>query len=370
MSFDYTPASERLGAKANPAKRTASALLSPATEHRMTRYSPREWVVLLLIVALAALPVAAALLDQAYLVTQFRRILIFALAAMSLNLIMGYGGMVCFGQAAFFGLGAYVVAFLNVGAVQAQHAGLWALWSDPLTSWLLAGLAAALAACIIGAISLRTKGVSFIMITLAFAQMLYFIFVGMKEAGGDDGLRFKADMQLLGHIDLSNSTLFYYLVLGILLGVLWLTHRLVQARFGIVLQGARDNERRMKALGFDTYRYKLSAFVIAAALAGLAGGLFATHESFMSPSVMHWSRSGELIVMVVLGGMGTVAGPIFGAMVFLTLEKFLPDITQHWAVWFGPVLVLCVLYARKGLLGSIPGRQAPSSHQPSETRHA
>lgn len=335
--------------------------------------SPREWIVLLLIAALLALPLMAGALDQAYLVAQFRRILIFALAAMSLNLIMGYGGMVCFGQAAFFGLGAYVVAFLNVGAVQAQYAGFWALWSEPLMSWVLAGLSAALAACIIGAVSLRTKGVSFIMITLAFAQMLYFIFVGMKGAGGDDGLRFKANTALLGWIDLGNTMLFYYVVLGLLLAVLWLTQVLVQARFGIVLQGTRDNERRMNALGFDTYRYKLSAFVIAAALAGLAGGLFATHESFMSPSVMHWSRSGELIVMVVLGGMGTTAGPILGAMVFLTLEKFLPDATEHWAVWFGPILVLCVLYARKGLLGSIPALRRPPtparSHR-QETRHA
>lgn len=359
MNLDYTTPSSQ-------------GMAAGAARQGLFDLSPREWVVLLLIAALLALPVVAGALDQTYLVSQFRRILIFALAAMSLNLIMGYGGMVCFGQAAFFGLGAYVVAFLNVGATQAQHAGLWAVWSDPLVSWGLAGLAAAAAACVIGAVSLRTKGVSFIMITLAFAQMLYFIFVGMKSAGGDDGLRFRADKQLLGLVDLSNTVLFYYLVLGILLAVLWLTHRLVQARFGIVLQGARDNERRMKALGFDTYRYKLSAFVMAAALAGLAGGLFATHESFMSPSVMHWSRSGELIVMVVLGGMGTTAGPILGAMVYLTLEKFLPDVTEHWAVWFGPVLVLCVLYARKGLLGSIPAlRRAPApAPRPREARHA
>lgn len=332
--------------------------------------SPRGWVVAALIIALLALPLAAGALDQAYLVTQFRRILIFALAAMSLNLILGYGGLVCFGQAAFFGTGAYVVAFLNVGASGAQHSGWWALWSEPAISWLIAGGVAAVLASIIGAVSIRTKGVSFIMITLAFAQMLYFIFVGMKSAGGDDGLRFKANSQLLGLVDLTDTTVFYYLVLAILLAALWLTWRLVHARFGIVLQGSRDNDRRMRALGFNTYHYKLTAFIISATLAGIAGGLFATHESFMSPSVMHWTRSGELIVMVILGGMSTVTGPIFGAMVYLTLEKFLPDVTEHWAVWFGPILVLCVLYARNGLLGSIPAGRPRAATAAKESSHA
>lgn len=316
--------------------------------------SPQHVIVLILIVALIALPLLAGAFDQTYLTTQFRRIIIFALAAMSLNLILGYGGMICFGQAAFFGLGAYVVAFINVGASAEGATGLIHLASDPFVSWLLAALAAAITAVVIGAISIRTKGVSFIMITLAFAQMLYFIFVGMKSAGGDDGLRFAANTNALGFIDLGNTTTFYYVALVVLFVTLWFTWRLVNARFGIVLQGARDNERRMKALGYSVFQYKLTAFVMAATLAGLAGGMFASHESFMSPSVMHWSRSGELIVMVILGGMGTVAGPILGALFFLTLEKFLPDLTEHWAVWFGPILVLCVLFARNGLLGSLP----------------
>ncbi len=332
--------------------------------------SAQGWVTVALIVLLIVLPLAAGLLEQSYLITQFRRILIFALAALSLNLIMGYGGMICFGQAAFFGVGAYVVAFINLAAQNAQHAGQWMLWSDPVVSWLLAAGAAAAIACIIGAVSLRTKGVAFIMITLAFAQMLYFIFIGMKSAGGDDGLRFKSNLHALGFVDLSNNTIFYYVVLGILLLALWSTWRIVQARFGTVLQGSRDNERRMKALGFNVYHYRLCAFIMAAALAGLAGGLYATHESFMSPSVMHWSRSGELIVMVVLGGMGTVAGPIFGAMVYLTLEKFLPDVTEHWAVWFGPILVLCVLYARKGLLGSLSSKRREAAISSTKEHHA
>lgn len=309
----------------------------------------------ILMIALAVLPIVAQLADQSYLITQSRRILIFALAAVSLNLVLGYGGMVCFGQAMFFGLGAYTVAFINMAA-QGQQAGIWNLLSEPLLSWACATLAAAVLSFVIGLVSLRTSGVYFIMTTLAFAQMTYFIFVGLKSAGGDEGLRFTANRSLAGALNLGSSVTFYYVVFAILALAIWFTARLMNARFGIVLQGARDNERRMKALGFETFHYRLAALVISGAMAGLAGALFATHEAFISPSIMHWSRSGELIVMVVLGGMGTLGGPVVGAIVFLMVEKFLPDFTDHWGVWFGPVLVLSVLFARNGLMGWLPGR--------------
>lgn len=314
----------------------------------------------LLLIALVALPLVAQLADQAYLITQSRRILIFALAAMSLNLVLGYGGMVCFGQAMFFGLGAYTVAFINVAA-QGQHPALWALLSEPMLSWACAALTAALLSLGVGFVSLRTSGVYFIMITLAFAQMLYFIFVGLKSAGGDEGLRFTVNRSLAGALNLGSSVTFYYVVFIILLLAIWFISRLMNARFGIVLQGARDNERRMKALGFETFRYRLAGLVISGAMAGLAGGMFATHEAFISPSIMHWSRSGELIVMVVLGGMATLGGPILGAIVFLMVEKFLPDFTDHWGLWFGPVLVLSVLFARNGLMGWLAGRRVAGS---------
>ncbi|HXE48638.1 MAG TPA: branched-chain amino acid ABC transporter permease [Ramlibacter sp.] len=310
----------------------------------------------ILLIALAVLPILAQLADQSYLITQSRRILIFALAAVSLNLVLGYGGMVCFGQAMFFGLGAYTVAFINVAA-QGQQTGIWHLLSEPALSWACACLAAALLSFVVGLVSLRTSGVYFIMITLAFAQMIYFIFVGLKSAGGDEGLRFTANRSLAGALNLGSSVTFYYVVFAILALAIWFTARLMNARFGIVLQGARDNERRMKALGFETIRYRLAGLVISGAMAGLAGGLFATHEAFISPSIMHWSRSGELIVMVVLGGMGTLGGPIVGAIVFLMVEKFLPDFTDHWGVWFGPVLVLSVLFARNGLMGWLTSRR-------------
>ena len=347
---------------------TTSLKPSMTARSALPRMSVQAWVLAVLIAGLVILPIVAHLADQQYLVTQFRRILIFAIAAMSLNLILGYGGMVCFGQAAFFGLGAYVVGFLNVAAQ--GGAGPWAALSGPLVSWLLAAFAAALFAGLVGLISLRTSGVYFIMITLAFAQMLYFIFVGMKSAGGDEGLRFTSQRSLAGVLDLSNTSVFYYVTLAVVLMGLWGTHRLMQARFGIVLQGARDNERRMKAMGFDIFRYRLVGFVLSAAMAGLAGGMFATHESFISPSIMHWSRSGELIVMVVLGGMGTLGGPIAGALAYLTLEKFLPELTEHWAVWFGPILVLCVLFARKGLMGSLPSSRRVVETPPEEPSHA
>jgi branched-chain amino acid transport system permease protein len=311
----------------------------------------------LLLIGLAALPLIAQLADQSYLITQSRRILIFALAAMSLNLVLGYGGMVCFGQAMFFGVGAYTVAFINVAA-QGQDAALWSVLSEPMLSWTCAASIAAILSLGVGFVSLRTSGVYFIMITLAFAQMIYFIFVGLKSAGGDEGLRFTANRSLAGALNLGSSVAFYYVVFVVLLLAIWFTARLMNSRFGVVLQGARDNERRMKALGFETFRYRLVGLVISGAMAGLAGGLFATHEAFISPSIMHWTRSGELIVMVVLGGMATLGGPILGAIVFLIVEKFLPDFTDHWGVWFGPVLVLSVLFARNGLMGWLTSRRS------------
>ena len=192
------------------------------------------------------------------------------------------------------------------------------------------------AALCIGVVSLRTSGVYFIMITLAFAQLLYFIFVGLDGIGGDEGLRFRPDRNVMGLINLHHSTTFYYVVLACLAATVFALHRLVHSPFGLMLAGCRENEHRLRALGCATFRYKLIAFVIAGAIAGLAAGLFALHEAFVSPAVMHWSRSGDLIVMVLLGGMGTLVGPIIGAIGFLMLESFLPDYSEHWMLFFGP----------------------------------
>ena len=308
-----------------------------------------------------AVPTLAGALGLDYVVGIATRILILALAATSLNLILGYGGMVSFGHAAFFGLGAYVVAILAHHDTMGEVLMSWPLeiagTGRAILAWPAAALACALIAVPIGAISLRTSGLSFIMITLAFAQMLYFFFVSLEAYGGDDGLSLFARSSA-GPLDLHDAAQFYYLVLAILALALFLTGRLVNARFGLALQGIRDNERRMRELGFATTRLKLTAFVLSAAMAGLAGALMANHTEFVSPAFLSWQRSGEILVIVVLGGLGTVFGPVAGAIVFFVLEEILSQWTQHWMIVFGPLLVLAVLFAKQGVWGLVATRFA------------
>ena len=303
--------------------------------------------------ALAVLPPVAAALDESFVIGLFTRIFIFALAAVSLDLILGFGGMVSFGHSAYFGAGAYVVAILSFHGAGGD-APAWPLslpWLESgLAAWTLAVAAAALLALLIGAVSLRTSGMYFIMITLAFAQMLYYFFVSLEVYGGDDGLSIAQRNSLPG-LDLENETAFYYVCLLILAVCLVLGRRLVHSRFGMVLQGCKENEERMLALGFPTYRYKLTAFVLAGAAAGLAGALMANYMAFVDPALMHWTVSGEIMVMVILGGMGTLAGPVIGAVVLLLLEEILSAYMEHWMIILGPVLVLVVLFARRGIWG-------------------
>ncbi len=303
--------------------------------------------------ALAVLPPMAEALDESFVIGLFTRIFIFALAAVSLDLILGFGGMVSFGHSAYFGAGAYVVAILSFHGAGGD-APAWPLslpWLESgLAAWTLAVAAAALLALLIGAVSLRTSGMYFIMITLAFAQMLYYFFVSLEVYGGDDGLSIAQRNSLPG-LDLENEAAFYYVCLLILAVCLVLGRRLVHSRFGMVLQGCKENEERMLALGFPTYRYKLTAFVLAGAAAGLAGALMANYMAFVDPALMHWTVSGEIMVMVILGGMGTLAGPVIGAVVLLLLEEILSAYMEHWMIILGPVLVLVVLFARRGIWG-------------------
>jgi branched-chain amino acid transport system permease protein len=208
---------------------------------------------------------------------------------------------------------------------------------------------------VIGAVSLRTSGVSFIMITLAFAQMLYYLGISITAWGADDGMRLARRSQFGAVLDLANPYVFYYVVFGLLVALLWLGHRLIHARFGTVVRAARSNEARMQAIGFSTFRYKLVAFAIAGAVCGLAGALLANQTEYLTPSYMHWTRSGDIMVMVILGGMGTLFGPVLGAVALLLLEDFLSAWTVHWQVVLGPLLVLVVLYGRGGLYGLLPG---------------
>jgi branched-chain amino acid transport system permease protein len=294
--------------------------------------------------ALAAVPVVAAALQEPFYLDLVRRVMIFAIAAVSLDLILGYGGMVSFGHAAYLGIGAYAVA---VPALHGVHSG----WLQ----WPLAMGVSALAALVIGAISLRTSGVYFIMITLAFAQMLYYLGISIEAWGGDDGMRLARRSRFGGPVDLADPYVFYYVVLALLLAVLALGHRVIHARFGMVVRAARSNEARARAIGFSPFRYRLAAFVMAGAVCGLAGALLANQTEYVTPGFMHWTRSGDIMVMVILGGMGTLVGPVAGAVAFLLLENVLSAWTVHWQIILGPLLILVVLYARRGLWGAVSG---------------
>ena len=307
----------------------------------------RRTVVLIVGLALLALvPPIAALVGQPFYVDVFRRIMIFAIAAVSLDLILGYGGMVSFGHAAYLGIGAYAV---GIPAFYGVHNGY--------LQWTIAVLASAAVALAIGSISLRTSGVSFIMITLAFTQMLYYLGNSIEEYGGDDGMRLAMRSTFPGLVDLRNPTTFYYVVLLLLVASLAFGHRLIHSRFGMVIRGARSNEARMRAVGFSTFRHRLVAFAIAGAMCGLAGALLVNHTEYVTPEFMHWTRSGDIMFMVILGGIGTLGGPVLGAVVLRLLEDLLlPAWTQHWQAILGPFLVLVVLFAKRGLAGLVPER--------------
>jgi branched-chain amino acid transport system permease protein len=329
----------------------------------MNRFQPtlKTFILLAALAFLIGLPPVASALEATFYIGLFSRILIYALAAVSLDLILGYGGMVSFGHAAFFGAGAYVVGILAYHGIEESAVISWPFvimgTDNALISWPVAAVASAGLAFVIGAISLRTSGVYFIMITLAFAQMMYFFFTSLELYGGDDGLSLFTRSRF-GHLDLSNDAAFYYICLGLLIGFILFSRRLVNSRFGMVIRGCKENERRMGALGFPTYRYKLVCFVIAGAGAGLAGALMANQTEFVSPSLLHWTVSGNILVMVIMGGVGTLVGPVFGATVLLLLEEFLSRYTEHWMLILGPILIFVVLFARRGLYGSFVERKA------------
>jgi len=300
--------------------------------------NPRNAVVIAVLALLALLPVYCALAGNTFLLSLFTRIVILALAAVSLNLMMGFGGMVSFGHAVYLGIGGYVVGILAKEGV-----------GSGFVQWPLALAVCGVFALAVGLLSLRTRGVYFIMITLAFAQMAYYVAGGLERYGGDDGLTINKRSAFGGAIDLANRTQFYYLCLALLLATVYLVWRLVNSRFGLVIQGVRSNERRMRAIGFPILRYKLVCFVISGVICGLAGVLLANHTHFISPAIMHWTRSGDLIVMAVLGGMGSVAGPVIGAVALLVLEEALSRVTEYWPIILGPLILLVVLYARGGI---------------------
>jgi branched-chain amino acid transport system permease protein len=315
----------------------------------MRRVAP--WIVL---AAALALPLAT----ETYYLSFASRIFIYALAATSLNLILGYGGMISFGHAAFVGTGAYISSILIEEAVTSAWIG-----------WPAAVATAALAAFAIGAASLRTRGVYFIMITLAFAQMMFFLVNSMKVYGGDEGLNLQTRAAIGFGLDLGNDVTFYYTVLAILAAALYGLHRLMHARFGRAIQAIRENEARAEAIGFPVYRYKLVCFVIAGAVGGLAGVLLASHGKYINPNVLHWTHSGTLMVMVILGGVGHLWSGVIGAAALLGLEDLIasyrvewlaaifPNYQQHANLGVGIVLLVIVLFAPQGIAGAFARRR-------------
>ncbi|NBY06479.1 MAG: branched-chain amino acid ABC transporter permease [Betaproteobacteria bacterium] len=315
-----------------------------------------NWMGIATFALFALFPLFANLTGQEYYVTFLTRVLIIGLAAIGLNIALGYAGMVSFGHSLYIGVGAYTVAIVSEFGI--SNAAL------QLGIAVVTGVTISL---IVGLVCLRTSGVAFIMITLAFAQMFYYVVVGLKQYGGDDGMSL-ASRSTLGALDLENNNVFYYFCLVIVSLVIWCVYRMSKSRFGSVIRGCKLNERRMVAIGFGTLRYKLLAYVISAEVCVVAGFLLANLAKFSSPSYLHWSMSGELIVMVVLGGIGTVLGPLLGAISLLFLEEVLANfvlplpfgfgsfIQSHWMLLIGLFIVIIGLRVQHGLAGFINRR--------------
>jgi branched-chain amino acid transport system permease protein len=291
-------------------------------------------------VVLALVPPLATALHQTYYLAFLSRVMVFGLAAVSLNLILGFGGMTSLGHAAFLGVGAYTVGLCVQNGV-----------TNGYLHFAAAIAFGALAALVIGAVCLRGAGLSFIMLTLASAQLLYFVATGMKQYGGDDGFSFRGHSDFGSWLPLGDDATLYWFILCWLALATLIVHRTVHSRFGLALRGIRGNEVRSATIGLHAYRYKLAAFVLSGALCSVAGALLANLAQFVSPSYMHWGRSAELLLMALLGGMASVLGPLAGAAVFMILEEGLGAVTTHWPALMGLFLVVVVLCARNGLAG-------------------
>jgi branched-chain amino acid transport system permease protein len=307
--------------------------------------APRVWLAAAIVLVLLLVPLLAQWAGSSFYLSFATRIVVFALAASGLNLVLGYGGLVSLGHALYVGLGAYVVG------IAATH-GLTNGWAQLGLALLLAVLVAVPT----GLVSLRTRGIGFIMITLAFGQMFFFLAISLKQYGGDDGLPLVERSQLAPLPALDSKVTLYYLALALLLLVMLLIWRAVHSRFGMVLRGFHANERRMLAAGFPRLRYQLTAYVVSALVCTVAGLLQGNLTAFAAPSYLSWQASGELILMVVLGGMGTVMGPLVGAAVLLVLEELLSGWTQHWMAVLGPLIVLVALVSRRGIWGVVTQR--------------
>lgn len=329
----------------------------------IAHFGLRGWVMITVLLFLAVVPYVAYASGQSYYLDLATRLVCLSIAAVSLNLILGYGGMISFGHAAYIGLGAYCVG------IPAYYE-----YTSGFLHFPLAIGVSALFALVTGALCLRTKGVYFIMITMAFSQMVYFFFVSLDEYGADDGLTIDYRSEFAGLLDIEDAVTLYYVCFVSLLVALFVVHRLINARFGMAIRGARSNEQRMQAIGYNTYVYRLTCYVISGAMCGYAGALLGNFTNFISPEMMDWTRSGELMFMVIVGGSGSLFGPVVGALAFLELEDQLPHMiewfgslfgafgfadadeairgfSKHWKLIFGFLLILTVIFARGGIEG-------------------
>ncbi|MBU4528904.1 MAG: branched-chain amino acid ABC transporter permease [Hoeflea sp.] len=304
-------------------------------------------------------PLIAHFADEPFLVTLATRATILALAGVGLNIALGLGGLVSFGHAAFFGLGGYAVGILASHHQTYQPLMTWPFvingTNQMLILWLVAVLVSGLAALVIGTLSLRTSGVYFIMITLAFAQMIYYFAISWPAYGGEDGLSIYVRSVFPG-INTLKPLHFFLLCYGVLIAVLLAQWRMTGARFGIALQAVRQNQGRVAALGLSPYRIKLAAFVISGMVTGLAGALYADLNRFVSPSMMSWHLSGEIMVFIILGGVARLFGPVVGACLFVLFEHVFGSFTTHWQFFLGAALLGVVLFARGGFIGLVAGR--------------
>ena len=291
-----------------------------------------------LLASLAFVPLYAWLTGDMYVLTLFGRILAFSLAALGLNLALGYGGMVSLGHAMYMGLGAYTVGILS-------SLGVFSGWVHLVCTAFIT----ILIATPLSWVALRTQGIAFIMITLAFAQLFYYVFVSLKMFGGDDGISLK-QLSDFGVLTGNKFAIYISLLMALFLSI-WVMHKIVASQFGLLLRASKTNNRRVKALGSHTLTYRMTAYVISALLCALAGFFLANLTGFVSPAMMTWSISGELIVMVLLGGVGSVFGPIVGALAFLLTEEGLKLLTERWPLILGPLIVLIVIYLKNGLWG-------------------
>jgi branched-chain amino acid transport system permease protein len=309
-----------------------------------------------LLALLVAAPLIATAMGEPFYVTLATRMAILGLAAVGLNFALGLGGLVSFGHAAFFGIGGYAAGILATHAFNAEPMILGLPGTNHMPAiWLAALAASGVVALVIGAISLRTTGVYFIMITLAFAQMIYYFAISWPAYGGEDGLSIYVRNAFPG-MNTLNGLSFFFVCFGLLVIGMAVFAVFRDSRFGAALQAARQNEVRLAAVGIAPFRIRLAAFVVSAMITGVAGALYADLNRFVSPSMLSWQMSGELIVLVILGGVGRLAGPLAGAIIYVVIEFLLGGASEHWQLFLGIILLGVVLFARGGVVGLAAGK--------------